>query len=139
MDIQNILEEAERVATYMNENTPETLSYENMRTLLETYFKANDSILEFGDDGVSTYCDCENRKCHCDCHVYLNVRGQELFVVIGTWDGLVLGDGPQGNKFGACYIRKNDALFFVTKIFADARYDVWQREYNYDDYWFQEP
>jgi hypothetical protein len=127
----------------MNANTPDTMGYENMKALLNAYFEENKSILEIDDDSLRDscmFCHCISQsECQCDCEIYLDVQRRELHVVIGTCDGLVLGDGPQGNKFGACYIRKNGALFFVTKIFADARYDVWQREYNYDDYWFQEP
>jgi hypothetical protein len=141
MDIQDILEEAEKVAAYMNENIPDTVNEENLMSLLATYFEKNNSILRFDADyGISTCCDCRTEsRCFCCCHIYLNVRGSDLDVVIGTWDGLVIGDGPQGNKFGGCCIHKNDALFFVTKIFDDNCHDVWHREYNYDDYWFQEP
>jgi hypothetical protein len=142
MNIQDILEEAEKVAAYMNANVPDTMGYENMRTLLDTYFETNSSILEIGPDSLLScmFCHCKSRsECDCECTVHLDVSGGDLCVAISTWDGLVIGDGPQGNKFGGCCIRKNGALFFVIKIFDDNCHDVWHREYNYDDYWFQEP
>jgi hypothetical protein len=139
MDIQDILEEAERVAVYMNANTPNVMSDENMKTILQHYFETNSSILELGEHGIYTHCPHCSCDSPCNCSIYLDVRGQKLSVHIETSDGLVLGDGPQGNKFGGYIISKKDAFFFVTQISIDERRKVWQCEYNYDDYDFEDP
>lgn len=140
MDIQDILEEAEKVAAYMNANTPVTVSEDNIRSLLTDFFEKNNSILDIRDQSVFTHCDCEiSSVCYCDCSIYLDVHGIDWSVTISTYDGLILGDGPQGNKFGGCDIRKKDSRFFITKIFDDNLNDVWHREYNYDDYFFEDP
>jgi hypothetical protein len=143
MDIQDVLEEAEKIAAYMNADVPDTMGYENMKTLLDAYFEKNSSILELGNDSLRDscmFCNCKSHsECHCECHIYLDVRGKELHVVISTRDMLDYEGGPQENRFGGCYIYKKDAHFFVTSIFDDHCHDVWHREYNYDDYWFEEP
>ena len=83
MDIQDILEEAEKVVAYMNANTPVTVSEDNIRSLLNDYFEKNRSILVIGSDSVYTHCDCKNKiTCQCDCNVYLDVYGKELSVAI---------------------------------------------------------
>jgi hypothetical protein len=142
MNIQDILEEAEKVAAYMNANVPDTMGYENMKTLLGTYFETNSSILELDDDSLRDscmFCHCKSRsECQqrdCECHIHLDVSGGDLCVVISTRELFGYGDGPHG--VGGCYVYKKGALFFVTKIFDDKCDDVWRHNHKFEDYWFQ--
>jgi hypothetical protein len=123
MNIQDIIEEAEKIAVYMNTNVLDIGDEENIRTVLETYSKTNSSILDLEKNGIFVYYDHNNI---CESNIYLDVKGENMTVAIRTRDSLDL-----------CFVYKKDAHFFVTNIIND-KCDVWHCEYNDDDYLFDD-
>ena len=122
MNIQDIIEEAEKIAMYMNTNVLDIGDEENIRMVLETYSKTNSSIFDLEKNYIFAYYDYNNV---CDSTIHLHVKGEKMFVVISTRDSLDL-----------CFVYKKDAHFFVTNIINDKCDDVWHCKYNDDDYLF---